>query len=267
MPEILQQLKWQDTVDILVVSFIIYRLFIAIRGTRAVQMIVGLFILIIVSFISEWGQLRAINWILQNFWTIWVLAVVVLFQPELRRTLAEVGKHRFFAAFHKIEKATLIEEIVRGAIILASRKNGALIVFENETELQNYVEAGTTIDAQISRELLCSIFNPKSPLHDGAVIIRNGRIAAAGCFLPLTMDQKVSKELGTRHRAALGITEETDAVVIIISEETGSISIAMAGGITRDLDTISLRRNLQQIFEPPQKEPKKAKLVTSKEQV
>jgi diadenylate cyclase len=266
MPEVLQQLRWQDVVDILVVAFVIYRLFIAIRGTRAVQMIVGLFILMVVSFISQWAQLRSINWILQNFWTIWVLAVVVLFQPELRRTLAEVGKHRFFAAFHKVEKATLIEEIVRAAITLASRKIGALIVFENETKLQNYVEAGTTIDAQVSRELLCSIFNPKSPLHDGAVIIRDGRIAAAGCFLPLSLDQKISKEFGTRHRAALGITEETDAVVIIISEETGSISLALGGGVIRDLDTISLRRNLQQIFEPQPKQTKTATLLTSQEQ-
>ncbi len=252
MPEILQQIRWQDMVDILVVGFVIYRLFIAIRGTRAVHMIAGLFILMVVSLVSQWTQLRTINWILQNFWTIWVLAVVVLFQPELRRTLAEVGKHRFFTAFHRMEKATLIEEIVRAAVNMASRKIGALIVFESETKLQNYVEAGTTIDAQVSRELLGSIFNPKSPLHDGAVIIRNGRIAAASCFLPLTLDQKISKELGTRHRAALGITEETDAVVIIISEETGSISLALGGGIIQDLDAISLRRNLQQIFESQQ---------------
>ncbi len=267
MPEILQQLRWQDIVDILVVWFVIYRLFIAIRGSRAVHMIVGLFILMVVSFISQWIQLRTINWILQNFWTIWVLAVVVLFQPELRRTLADVGKHRFFAAFHRMEKATLIEEIVRAAVNMASRKIGALIVFENETKLHNYVEAGVTIDAQVSRELLGSIFNPKSPLHDGAVIIRNGRIAAAGCFLPLTLDQKISQEMGTRHRAALGITEETDAVIVVISEETGSISLAMGGGIIQDLDAISLRRNLQQIFEPQPKESKTDTLLSSQERV
>ncbi len=259
MPEILQQLRWQwqDILDILVVGFVIYRLFLAIRGTRAVQMIIGLFILMLLFFASQWMHLRAINWILQNFWTICVLAVIVLFQPELRRTLAEVGKRRFFSAFHKVEQATLIEEIVRAAIILAGRKIGALIVFENETDLENYVEAGTALDAQVSRELLCSIFHTSSPLHDGAVIISNGRIATAGCFLPLTLDKKISKELGTRHRAALGITEETDAVVVVISEETGSISLALGGGIIRDLDTISLRRNLQQIFEPKDKVQKK----------
>ena len=248
--EIIQELSWHDAIDILVMTFVIYRLFLAIRGTRAVQMIVGLFILLIASFVSRWAQLRTISWVLENFWTIWVLAIVILFQPELRRTLAEVGKHKFFEAFHKLEKSNLIEEIVRAMITMAGRKVGALIVFERETRLQNYVEAGTILDAAVSRELISSIFNTKSPLHDGAVIIRDGRLAAAGCFLPLSLDKLADKELGTRHRAALGITEETDAVALVVSEETGTISLIREGRLFRDLDSISLRQHLQEIFVP-----------------
>ncbi len=254
--EIIQEIDWHDAIDILLLAFVIYRVFLAIRGTRAVQMVAGLFILLLTSVISRWAQLRTISWVLENFWTIWVLAIVVLFQPELRRTLAEVGKHRFFDAFHRLEKSTLIEEIVRAVITMAGRRIGALIVFERETKLQNYIETGTVLDAVVSRELLGSIFNTKSPLHDGAVIIRDGRVTSAGCFLPLTLDKDIDKELGTRHRAAMGITEETDAVAIVVSEETGTISLIRSGQFIRDLDSITLRQHLQEIFvPPPQKSP------------
>ncbi len=250
-----QQMEWQDAVDILVVAFVVYRIFLAIQGTRAVQMIIGLIILMMASFVSQWAQLHTINWVLDSFLTIWVLAVVVLFQPELRRTLAEVGRHKFLRAFHKLEKAALIEEILRATVNMAGRKIGALLVFERETKLQNFIEAGTVLDAEVSRGLLLSIFNSKSPLHDGAVIVREGRIAAAGCFLPLTLKQNISKEMGTRHRAALGLTEETDATVIVVSEETGNISLVQEGQLTQELDAISLRRHLQEAYEP--KEPAK----------
>lgn len=247
--EILSELTWQSVVDILCITYVIYRLLLIIRGTRATQMLVGLFVLMIVTFIAKWSDLRAIHWLLQNFWTIWVLAIIVLFQPELRRALAQVGPRRFFEAFHRIEKSTLIEEVVRASVALGSKRTGALIVFEGDTKLEGYVDVGTPLDALVSRELLLSIFNTRGPLHDGAVIISGGKVALAGCFLPLASEQKPSKDLGTRHRAAIGLTEETDAVVIVVSEETGNISIAREGELLRDLDAISLRRNLEKLFE------------------
>ncbi len=246
--EIMAELGWKDLIDILCMAFVIYRILIIIRGSRATQMLLGLLILMGVTFIAKWGELRTIHWLLQNFWTIWVLAIIVLFQPELRRALAQVGHHRFFEAFHRMQKATLIEEIVRASIALAGKRIGALVVLEGDTRLESYVEAGTTLDAQVSRELLLSLFNPRSPLHDGAVMIAGGKIASAGCFLPLASERLASKDLGTRHRAAIGLTEETDASVIVVSEESGSISLARGGSLMRDLDAISLRRNLEKLL-------------------
>ena len=246
--EIVAELGWKDLVDILCMAFVIYRILIIIRGSRATQMLVGLLILMVVTFIAKWAELRTVYWLLENFWTIWVLAIIVLFQPELRRALAQVGHRRFFEAFHRMEKATLIDEIVRASVTLAGKRTGALIVFEGESRLEDYVQVGTVLDAAVSRELLLSIFNPRSPLHDGAVIIKEGKIASAGCFLPLASEHLPSKDLGTRHRAGIGLTEETDAIVIIVSEETGSISMAREGTLIRDLDAISLRRNLNALL-------------------
>ncbi len=247
--EVMAQLSWQSIVDVLCMAFIVYRILLIIRGTRAIQMLVGLVILMVITFIAKFANLRAIYWLLENFWTIWVLAIIVLFQPELRRALAQVGHRRLFEAFHRIEKSSLIEEIVRATLAMAGKRMGALIVFEGDTNLAGYVEIGTALEAQVSRELLLSLFNTKSPLHDGAVIVADGKLAFAGCFLPLASEQQASKELGTRHRAAIGLTEETDAVVIVVSEETGHISIAREGRLEQDLDAISLRRNLQKLFE------------------
>lgn len=260
--EILAELNWFTLIDILCISFVIYKLLLIIRGTRATQMVFGLLILMLATFLAKWANLRAIHWLLQNFWTIWVLAIIILFQPELRRALAQVGHRHFFEAFHKLEKGTLIEEIVRTSLALASKKMGALIVLEGDTKLENYVEAGTALDANVSRELLLSIFNSRGgPLHDGAVIISKGKVAFAGCFLPLASELQQGKELGTRHRAAVGLTEETDAVVIVVSEESGNISIAREGNLTVNLDSITLRRNLEDLLQTKKKPRTKTKTV------
>ena len=240
-------LRWQDILDILILSFLFYKLFLYIKGTRAIQMIVGLTILMIASIISQLLELDAINWILQNFWTIWVIAILILFQPELRWMLAQVGRHPFFGLFYK-EQRTQFDEIIRAVVSMATRRIGGLIVLERESNLTNYFEAGTFIDAKVSKELILTIFYPGSPLHDGALIIKKGRILYAGCFLPLTLNPTIDKELGTRHRAAIGLTEETDAVVIIISEETGRISLSVDGKIYLGLDSKSLRERLDKLF-------------------
>lgn len=264
--EILQEIKWQDIVDILLAGYVLYRIFLLIRGTRAVQMLLGLFILMIAYFASQWAGFRTINWILQGFWTISILALIILFQPELRRGLAQVGRHRIFESVYRMEQADLIDRVVRSCIAFASRRIGAIIVFERETKLENYVEAGTVLNARVSRELLSSIFNTRSPIHDGAVIIGQGELLIAGCFLPLSINPNLDRETGTRHRAAIGITEETDAIAIVISEEKGLISLAVDGEIEVGLDAIKLRNNLEKLLEPEKKESWWGRLVKQKEQ-
>jgi len=248
MLDILHEIRVWDVIDILLVSFILYRVFLLIKGTRAVQMVVGLGILLLVLIFSRWANLYTMNWLVQSFMNQIVIVILVLFQPELRRALAHMGESPLFSSLSPVESSKFLDEIVKAAVSLANRRIGALIVLERETDLKNIVEMGTEIDSKVSRELILSIFHPTSPLHDGAIIIQSGRIAAAGCFLPLTMSAAVSKALGTRHRAAIGLTEETDAVVIVVSEETGTISLVLGGKINRDLDAVSLRRSLTKIF-------------------
>ncbi len=264
--DILQEMKWQDIVDILLVAYVLYRIFMLIRGTRAVQMLLGLFILMIAYFASQWIGFRTTNWILQGFWAISILAVFILFQPEFRRGLAQVGRHRIFESVYRMEQADLIDRVVRSSIAFASRRLGAIIVFERETRLENYIEAGTILNARVSRELLSSIFNTHSPIHDGAVIISQGEISVAGCFLPLSINPRLDQEAGTRHRAAVGITEETDAVAIVVSEERGVISLAVDGEIEVGLDAIKLRSKLEKLLEPPKKEAWWMRFVKHEEQ-
>lgn len=248
MLDILREIRVWDVLDILLVSFILYRVFLLIKGTRAVQMVVGLGILLLVLIFSRWANLYTMNWLVQSFMSQIVIVILVLFQPELRRALAHMGESPLFSSLSPVESSKFLDEIVKAAVSLANRRIGALIVLERETDLKNIVEMGTEIDSKVSRELILSIFHPTSPLHDGAIIIQSGRVAAAGCFLPLTMSANVNKALGTRHRAAIGLTEETDAVVIVVSEETGTISLVLGGKINRDLDAVSLRRSLTKIF-------------------
>ncbi|MBI5191064.1 MAG: TIGR00159 family protein [Nitrospirae bacterium] len=248
MLEFVKTIRPQDVVDILLVAFILYRLFLLIKGTRAVQMLAGLGVLLVALFLSRWMELYTVNWLVQSFMSQLVIVILVLFQPELRRALAHMGENPLFSSMSPVESSKFLDELVKASVSLANRRVGALMVLQRETDLRNIVEMGTELESRVSRELLLSIFHPTSPLHDGAVIIRRGRLAAAGCFLPLTTSTQVNKALGTRHRAAIGLSEETDAVVIVISEETGTISVVTGGTLTRDLDAVSLRRMLTRIF-------------------
>jgi diadenylate cyclase len=246
--EILKLVRWQDGIDILLVAAILYRVLLIIKGTRAAQMLIGIGVLFIALIMSEYLGLYTIDWIIQSLWAQIVLAIIILFQPEIRRALAQMGEARFFPSFTSAEELKSIEEIVRASVALSSRQIGALIVIERETNLNDFIEMGTRLDAKVSHELLLSIFHPTSPIHDGAIIIRGNRVVAAGCFLPLTLSVEVSKAFGTRHRAGIGLTEETDAVVIIVSEESGSITTAVSDQIETNVDMGSLRDFLTEQF-------------------
>ncbi len=240
-------LRVQDAIDILVIAYVIYRTIDLIRGTRAMQMLIGLAVVFVAFLSSQYFELYTLNWLLDNFLGSIFLVIVVIFQDDIRRALTQVGTQPFWGRRKWIEQEDL-EEIVRAAVALASKRVGALIVLQREVGLDQYVEVGTRLDARVSKELIMSIFLPTSPIHDGAVIIHHGRIIAAGCFLPLTSNPHVSKSLGTRHRAAIGLTEETDAVVVVISEEEGAISLVREGRITRDVDAGTLRATLQKLL-------------------
>lgn len=255
---ILGQVRWQDVIDVIIVAFIIYRILLLIKGTKAVQMLLGLGILLIALIISNRAGLYTIDWIVQSFWAQIVIVIIVLFQPELRRALAHIGENPFFYSLSPVEESRFLEEIVKASVSLANKRIGALLVLERETDLKNFTEMGTELDAKVSREVILSIFHPASPIHDGAVIIRGNRIIAAGCFLPLSLSTELTKTLGTRHRAALGITEETDAIVIIVSEETGTISLAKGGKLIKDLDILSLREEISKIFVKTKKESRRS---------
>jgi uncharacterized protein (TIGR00159 family) len=252
--ELIHNLRWQDVLDILIVAFVFYRLILLIQGTRAVQMFFGLLILVAAAFAFQKLGLHTINWLFSNLLAWMMLAVIILFQPELRRALANVGRTPFFQRLYPLAKVQVLEEVVRACVFLSGRRVGCIIVLQRETELVNYVEQGTTLDAKVSKELLTSIFLPNSPIHDGAVLLKEDRILMAGAFLPLSLDPRISKELGTRHRAAVGISEETDGVAIVVSEETGTISLVVGGHLQRHLDGAALRERLQKIFVPKVKE-------------
>jgi diadenylate cyclase len=248
MTDLLTQLRWQDAVDITLIAVVVYWIILRIRGTRAVQMLIGLVILFATYLISQIFELYTLNWVLDNFLTSILLIIVILFQNDIRRALTEVGRGPFFGLKTRATYGLMLEELTRATSRLADRRIGALIVLEREVGLNDYMEAGTTIDAAVSKELIESIFLPTAPMHDGALVVRGGRIAAAGCILPLTTNPNVTKALGTRHRAAIGITEETDAVVVVVSEEEGTASLVRGGHITRNLDAAALRVALQQLF-------------------
>src|SRR5438874_982807 len=239
---------WWDLVDILVVSAIIYEILKLIRGTRAVQMAVGGGFLVALFYLSRWGRLETVNWLIRNMVGYLVFAIIVLFQSDIRRALAHLGRAPFFRYFAKPESAEeTIEELVVAASMLSAHRIGAIVALERQIGLRNYIEGGIPLDAVLTYDLLVSIFQHDSPLHDGAVIVQDDRVAAAACFLPLTVNPKLSKELGSRHRAAIGLTEENDSVAIIVSEETGNVSIVVDGQIERGLDTDTLRARLRSL--------------------
>jgi len=237
----------RDTVDVLIVGLGIYWLLLLIRGTRAVQILVGLVVLIAASLASQVFQLITLGWILENFLASAVLIFIVIFQNDIRRALAQMGRG-FFRSSSAREESQIVEDVVRGVQSLAEKRVGSLMVVERETVLDDQIEAGTKIDAEVSKDLLVSIFQGLSPLHDGAVLIQDGRVAAAGCILPLTLREDLPEGVGTRHRAAVGITEETDALVIVVSEETGVISVVLGGEMLSGLTAPQLRKVLRSVL-------------------
>jgi diadenylate cyclase len=239
---------WRSIIDVAVVAVVLYQLLMLIKGTRAVQLLKGIIVLLILSNLAEFLRLTTMSWLLNQVWQMLFIALPVVFQPELRRALEQIGRGRFFIRHPQTigpeALGQVIEELVRCTQVLSKSRIGALIALERETGIQNYVETGIKIDGVVSSEFLVNVFIPNTPLHDGAVIIRGDRVAAAGCFLPLSENMNIQKELGTRHRAAIGLTEVSDALVIIVSEETGAISVALDGVISRFLDEKTLKELL-----------------------
>lgn len=243
-------------IDIAIVAFVVYQLLLLIRKTRAEQVLKGLIILFLIYFVSKWVHLNTISWALENAIDFGIIAGIIVFQPELRRALEQIGRGSFFQKVMLIrdeqerDYSQIIDDITAAVENMSKSRTGALIVIERETGINDIIETGVKIDAKISRELLENIFVPNTPLHDGAVVIRQERIAAAGCFLPLTENPNLSKQLGTRHRAALGISESSDALAIIVSEENGVVSSASGGKLTRYLDSKGLHEILSKIYKP-----------------
>ena len=251
MPEYLTSLLrrppvgWWDLLDIAIVSFIFYEFLKLIRGTRAVQMAAGSLLIVGLFYLSRLVPLQTVNWMIRNMLVYVAFAAIVIFQSDIRRALAHFGQAPFFRYFNRQEAANeTIEELVVAATMLSSQRTGAIIAIEREIGLRNYIESGIPIDATLTYDLLVTIFQTASPLHDGAVIVQEDRIAAAACFLPLTVNPRVSRDLGTRHRAAIGLTEENDAVAIVVSEERGQIALAMNGRIERAISPDELRERL-----------------------
>jgi uncharacterized protein (TIGR00159 family) len=244
-----------SVVDFVVVYLLIYQILVMIRGTKAVGVLVGLLVLIVFYFASkdEYLGLSTLHWLLDKFIGSFILVIVVLFQQDIRRALSSFAKSSIFSGLTAQEGAQLVEELVRACTSLSRNKIGALIAVEREGDLSQYAEEGVKLDAFVSNEALYAVFNPANanPLHDGATIVRGGRVLAAGCFLPLTANPRVDKSLGTRHRAAIGLAEDTDAVVLVVSEETGVISVALGGKLSRNLDANALRQLLHALLGAP----------------
>jgi diadenylate cyclase len=233
--------------DIVLVAILIYQFLVLVRGTRAAPMLVGVATLGLAFYFARLGDLRTLNWLLSTLLPFAVFALIVVFQSEIRHALANLGS-RISLMRSSSSVADVYDDIVLAANLFSQNQTGALIVIEREIGLRTYIESGVSLDARLSYDLLATVFRPSAPLHDGAVIVQRDRIAAAACFLPLSMNPVLSTQLGTRHRAAIGITEETDAVAVIISEETGMISMAVAGSIERELTVERLRERLSHLL-------------------
>lgn len=249
----ISEIKITYLIDIGIIAFVFYKLLGLIKETRAEQLVKGFLIILIISKLSEWAKLYAINYILQSTFTIGLIALVIIFQPELRKALEHLGRSQWILSNNKkgsVEEQTRsINEIVDAVSVMSRKKIGALIVIERLIGINDIIDTGTVLDATISADLIMNVFYPKSPLHDGAVIIKNNRLMAAGCLLPLSSNKYISKELGTRHRAAMGMTESSDSLIVIVSEETGAISMAIEGKLQRFLDTTTLRELMIQSLE------------------
>ncbi len=260
MGKFIHLLKVTDIIDIIIVSVLIYQMLKMIRETRALQLVKGIAILLVVLQLSTWLNFTVINYILRNIMQVGLFIIVVIFQPELRSILERVGRSKVgklidFSSMqlNDDEVQRVIKELVSATVNLSQTKTGALIVLERDIKLGDVVNTGAMLNAEVTAALLENIFVPKTPLHDGAVIVRNDRIYSAGCVLPLTLNTNLSRELGTRHRAALGVSEVSDAVVIVVSEETGKISIAINGNLTRNLNEQTLKNAIERAFLKPAK--------------
>lgn len=255
--ELIGDFSFKDIIDILIVSYVVYKLIMLLRGTRAIQFMKGILVVVVAWGLSYLFQLTTLQWMMKQMIDTGLIAIIIIFQPELRRALEQLGRGKLFTRSTIVgeDQSTnqLISEVIRAVNHLAKRKIGALIVFEKETGLSDYIESGTMLQSQVSAELLINIFTPNTPLHDGAVIIRNNLIVAAACYLPLSENPFISKELGTRHRAAIGTSEVSDALCVTVSEETGQISLSMNGHIVRDIKDESLISKLFEELKPKQK--------------
>lgn len=237
---------WRPVLEVLFIWALIYYMIRFFEGTRAMQVLMGLVFLAVIFNIAKIFQLHIINWVLTKLFAVGVVAFLIIFQPELRRALARIGQQTILGSF--LKKGGTVDELVQACESLARSKIGALIAIEREVGLKNYIENGVVLDARVSSELIISLFFPNNPTHDGGVVIQGGRIASCGCLFPLSQNSELSRSLGTRHRAAIGLTEESDAVCVIVSEETGSISLAVYGKLTQNLDTEELRKILTSLF-------------------
>ena len=242
---------WKSLLEITFIWVLIYFMIRFLQGTRAVQVLTGLVILVVIFNVAKVLELSTINWVLTKLFAVGVLAFLILFQPELRRGLARIGQNTIFNPF--LKKGGTVDEVAEASQRMSKMKRGALIAIEREAALKNYIESGIPLDAKISAELLMTIFATNTPTHDGAVVIEGDRIASAGSLFPLSQNPTLSRSLGTRHRAAIGLTEETDAVVVVVSEETGAISVSVYGKLTRDLDEEGLKRVLKSLFRPEER--------------
>src|SRR4030095_7857379 len=241
-------MNWLTVADIAIAAFVIYQTLVFIQGRRAMHMVVGVGLAVAFFYFSRWTRLDTVSWLLSTMLPYFVFLIIVVFQSEIRRALAHFGQTAFPGSLARINRTESTEEIILAVERLASNKTGALIVIERNIGLRSYIESGVALDAVLSYDLLVTIFNHDLPLHDGAVIVQNNRIAAAACFLPLTVKPRLSKDLGTRHRGAIGITEETDALAIVVSEETGSLAFTHDGQIERGLDLNELRSKVREAF-------------------
>ncbi|MCC2677723.1 MAG: hypothetical protein K0R29_299 [Pseudobdellovibrio sp.] len=245
---LLTHLRWQDLIDIVLVWAIIYRVLILIKRTGTIQMLSGLGILAISYILSQWFDFTTLNLLLEKFFSNLFVIVVVLFQGEIRRALAQIGSHPLFSGVSSVMETHMVEEIAKAVITVAQKGYGALIVIERDILVDYHIEMGTELDSKISAQVLESIFHPQAPMHDGAILIRGSKIVSAGCFLPLSKNPAIDKNLGTRHRAAIGLTEETDALVLVVSEETKSISVVHSGHMSPNVELADVRMALYDAF-------------------
>jgi diadenylate cyclase len=237
-----------DVIDMGIVAFLFYKFLSLMKGTRAVQIITGLFLLFFISFGAFWFELEGLKWLITNIATVGIIVFVIVFQPEIRGALAQIGHAKMLRRFYRYQEQKALDELINGMNKLSQLRNGGLVVLEKNIGLKNYVQTGRLLNAQLSSDFLITLFTPYAPLHDGAVIVRGDMVVAAGCTLPLTIKPEYEKLYGMRHRAAIGVTEVSDAIALVVSEETGEISLAYNGELQRNVESASLKDALLELL-------------------